>query len=70
MASFEAVRADYAKANRARQMIDESITSFHAATIVGDEDRAETERQRAHDALDAFFDGLAAAHREMNRSAS
>lgn len=65
--SFEAVRADYARANRARVMTDEAVTSFHAAVVVGDEARSEIERQKAHDALDAFFDALATAHRQMAR---
>jgi len=65
--SFDSVRGDFDKANRARQMLDEAVTSYHAAIVVRQEGRSETEREKAHDALDAFFDALAAGHRELSR---
>ena len=48
-------------------MLDEAVTSYHAAIVVRQEGRSETEREKAHDALDAFFDALAAGHRELSR---
>ena len=47
---------------RAYAAFNQEMTEFSLAAIPGDVAQMEVARHRAHDHLDAYFDGIAAAH--------
>lgn len=51
------------KGERSRQMMSKALVDYCAACALGEWVLTETIRERAHDALDSFFDAQAALHR-------
>lgn len=67
MTHVEQVATDLETAMKCQQSFVKKMTMFQASVIVGQWDEAEKARFESHAALDAFYDNLAAAHKEMRR---
>lgn len=67
MTHVEKVASDLETAMKCQQSFVKAMTRFQACVIVGDWNAAETARFESHATLDAFYDNLAAAHKEMRR---
>lgn len=61
------VQADVKRAEGAKDTFQEGMEAFQAACIIGAWDRTECARARIHDAVDAYCDNLAAAHKAISR---
>lgn len=68
MSAFEQVKADVAASSRAKDIFSEGMDEFQAACIVDEWDRSECARAKIKDAVDAYCDSLAAAHKVIRRS--
>lgn len=55
------------KGDNARRMLNDALVHFSAECAMGEREKTEFVRAQAHDALDAYFDSVAALHHMSQR---